>query len=38
MGKEEKTLKECLELLAIFSKSIETARKNLTQSTPKKSG
>ncbi len=25
----EKALKECLELLAIFSKSIETARKNL---------
>jgi four helix bundle protein len=25
----EKTLKECLELLAIFSKSIDTAKKNL---------
>jgi four helix bundle protein len=38
LSNSEKTLKECLELLAIFSKSIETARKNLTQSTPKKSG
>ncbi|MEO5642442.1 MAG: four helix bundle protein [Bacteroidia bacterium] len=27
----EKALKECLELLAIFSKSIDTAKKNLAQ-------
>ena len=29
LSKSEKAFKECLELLAIFSKSIETARKNL---------
>lgn len=31
LSNSEKALKECLELLAIFSKSIETARKNLEQ-------
>ncbi len=30
----ERTLKECSELLAIFSKSIETARKNLNKKPP----
>jgi len=29
VSKSEKALSECLELLAIFSKSIETAKKNL---------
>lgn len=29
LSKSEKAIKECLELLAIFSKSIETAKKNL---------
>lgn len=28
LSKSENAFKECLELLAIFSKSIETARKN----------
>ena len=32
LSKSEKAFKECLELLAIFSKSIETARKNLDSS------
>ncbi|MBI4944978.1 MAG: four helix bundle protein [Bacteroidetes bacterium] len=31
LSNSEKALKECLELLAIFSKSIETAKKNLVQ-------
>jgi len=32
LSKSERAFKECLELLAIFSKSIETARKNLDRS------
>jgi four helix bundle protein len=32
LNKSEKAFKECLELLAIFSKSIETAKKNIAQS------
>ncbi len=32
LSKSEMAFKECLELLAIFSKSIETARKNLDNS------
>lgn len=32
LSNSEKALKECLELLAIFSKSIETAKRNLQQS------
>jgi len=33
LSNSEKALKECLELLSIFSRSIETAKKNLIQST-----
>ena len=31
LSNSEKALKECLELLSVFSKSIETAKKNLEQ-------